>query len=1327
MTTANLFVTWQRDGNGSLQWTYGNWGGKGWSMGHFNETNNLLDRRVRALNDDPLDQAFKKHDIAYEDAMLKWKASPQNDANTRMFWQEIVAADEKMLGDINTLRVTGQLGNPPGIAPASSQYIAAAQATAAFNLVLVPDHQKYLATNAAPEKSLGSFPSSNAFELASVLSPTASPISIPTDSATRVSTSYMTDASANDHLVVIKSGGTVWDAYVSQKGSATGFKEWTEFKSAVAASNPDVADLNKVSAGTTLYLPEKMSDGSVTYNFAGGTSINTKGNEYHMVVPNAEGGQTVYERVADDFGYTTHQVSTNKQGQVILEHTGHQSTLDATIQPTKLQEQTDTNHDGQLDRSHMSWIGTNGHVWGEVVETEIPTVPTQNLPQLQQSIENVQSVNNHEQTYVLEVAALRDMVGLPTSQKVWGGVNLMHGTSASEEFIRGWESANSVLKDFAQNVDFTGMTATSTWGQSWNGLSVPSVWPTNNTPPTWTASNPEATQINRMTELMQSIDDFYVKSGYQPYTQQFSGGVWTGVAEWGNGSTGYDFMPYYVDFMPSFNDPVIDFGFNYEYYAPVALDLDSDGVELIRQEQSNAYFDVKGTGFKHHVGWVGADDGLLSIDLNGDGKIDQAKELSFALWTADTNDTDMQGLATVFDTNHDGVLNQTDAQFGSFRIWQDKNGNGVTDVGELHSLSEMGIQSVGLTLQSVDWASGGNKISGFGTYTRIDGTQGLSADVDLGYTGSGWQYSQQNGMTRLAQSSGLKYATLSFAQTVDAATEGVDGILGSSGSDVLKTTGAKTVVLQGEAGNDTLQGGVGDDWLSGGAGADSLSGGAGDDTLLMDTHDGNAIDGGTGFDVAVVTNASGVTLDLGPANLEAIIGGDGHDSFRNTGVGRVVMIGGAGNDTLRGGQGDDVLQGGAGRDVLIDQTWGNDTYLYGRGDGADTLQEGGWGSNADRLVLQNIRSTEAQFAREGQNLILDFSAGDQVTLLNYYDRKTNVVVERIEFSDGVVWAQKDVAIELMQGTVGNDILSSSEAFERDLYIGGKGDDVFTDAEFASDDIYQYSRGDGKDTLTDQGSSTRGDKLTFVNITSSEVQTSRAGQDLLLTLSTTDQIKITGYFNTFGSNKIETIEFANGVSWTDKDLLNAPIRGTTGNDTLQGTSSFFDHLIFNPGKGNDTLKGGSSNDTLVFSRGDGQDVFADTSALDHDKIIFSDIKASEASLKKSGNDLHITLGAGDSITVKQHFGFFSSGQVESIEFSDGTIWGSNKLSASAFGSSVFDGLISPIPPLNPLTTIAPVISPATSSIGISLNPSMFNMTPPVFQSFQDTNHQQKAVL
>ena len=47
---------------------------------------------------------------------------------------------------------------------------------------------------------------------------------------------------------------------------------------------------------------------------------------------------------------------------------------------------------------------------------------------------------------------------------------------------------------------------------------------------------------------------------------------------------------------------------------------------------------LKGDGYKHNIGWVGADDGFLAIDTDGDGRISAANELSFALWTVDPND-----------------------------------------------------------------------------------------------------------------------------------------------------------------------------------------------------------------------------------------------------------------------------------------------------------------------------------------------------------------------------------------------------------------------------------------------------------------------------------------------------------------------------------------------------------------------------------------------------------------------------------------------------------------------------------------------------------------
>ena len=188
----------------------------------------------------------------------------------------------------------------------------------------------------------------------------------------RNSASYITDDSANDHAVVIKTGGTVWDIYALQKNDSTGFKSWDEFKEAIAASNPNIADLNKIPAGTTLYLPEKFKDGSITYNYANGVSLNSNrvNGEYHMVVPDGAGGTIVYSRKADDFGYTVREVHTDKTGGVTLDYTGTQATLDAEIKPLGF-EWSNSQETGkvQVFANNSSITSVEDKVTGDITET----------------------------------------------------------------------------------------------------------------------------------------------------------------------------------------------------------------------------------------------------------------------------------------------------------------------------------------------------------------------------------------------------------------------------------------------------------------------------------------------------------------------------------------------------------------------------------------------------------------------------------------------------------------------------------------------------------------------------------------------------------------------------------------------------------------------------------------------------------------------------------------------------------------------------------------------------------------------------------------------
>ncbi|WP_411880470.1 calcium-binding protein [Polaromonas sp. YR568] len=771
----------------------------------------------------------------------------------------------------------------------------------------------------------------------------------------------------------------------------------------------------------------------------------------------------------------------------------------------------------------------------------------------------------------------------------------------------------------------------------------------------------------------------------------------------------------------------MDFGFDYSYYAPVALDLDGDGIELVRQEVSNAYFDVKGTGFRNHVGWVGADDGFLAIDINADGKIDQAKELSFALWTDAPNDSDMDGLRAVFDTNHDGKISSADEQFSKLRVWQDKNGDGLTDAGELKTLAQAGIANLSLTVAATQWSSGGNKVDGFSTYTRTDGSVGMSADVELGYTGPGWQSSVGGNLVRLTQGGGLSFGLAQgSALNIDVNASGLSGAVGGAGADSLSTSGNQGVMLQGDAGNDVLAGGAGDDWLSGGTGSDALNGGAGDDTLLIDAEDLQAkLNGGAGFDIAVVTGAVGVTLDLGPANLEAAIGGTGNDVLSNSGYGRVILAGGAGNDILKGGRGDDVLEGGTGNDQLSDLADGSDTYLFSRGDGQDTIEDKSF-SGADKLVLQNIASGECTFSRKGPDLTLVFGQGDQVTVRNYYDASNSYRIERVEFSDGVVWTARELAIVLVQGTSGNDSLGSTQLQERDIYAGGKGNDAFTDT-FGGNDTYIFARGDGQDTIMDEGMGANDDRIVLDNISSTEALLSRTGQDLILGLGPNDQITVRNYFSSFGWNKVEHVEFADGVVWDGIQMNAAAIRGTVGDDNLSG-GNFSESNRYIGGKGNDTItdsQGGS--DTYIFTRGDGQDTIIDSgmSSTD-DRVSLTDIKSTEVTLSRTGQDLLIAMGAIDRITVKNHFDLLGTGKVEHLQFADGVEWGSAKLDTAA-PAAVSSPVLAPVlipaipwislTPLKPVTSIAPiapivlapvVVPPVIPVISLTSPPSLIGV-------------------
>ena len=138
---------------------------------------------------------------------------------------------------------------------------------------------------------------------------------------------------------------------------------------------------------------------------------------------------------------------------------------------------------------------------------------------------------------------------------------------------------------------------------------------------------------------------------------------------------------------------------------PIIFDLNNDGVLETTDINNGIYFDHENDGFAESSAWVGDNDGILVIDSNNNGDIDNASELL----TAET-------LAS-FDTNEDGIIDENDTNFANLKI--------LKGDGTLLPLAEAGITSINLNTTSTEITDeNGNQQFASGTFTRADGTTG---------------------------------------------------------------------------------------------------------------------------------------------------------------------------------------------------------------------------------------------------------------------------------------------------------------------------------------------------------------------------------------------------------------------------------------------------------------------------------------------------------------------------------------------------------------------------------------------------------------------------
>lgn len=160
---------------------------------------------------------------------------------------------------------------------------------------------------------------------------------------------------------------------------------------------------------------------------------------------------------------------------------------------------------------------------------------------------------------------------------------------------------------------------------------------------------------------------------------------------------------------PAYVDP-------YLCSSPIIVDVTGNGAAL-SSYAAGVSFDLDCDGTAEQTAWTTAstDDAFLCLDRDSNGTIDDGSEL-FGNLTLQYTTTTPNGYfalsvldATAVGGNHDGVITSSDTAFTSLRLWFDDNHNGVSESGELKTLSQVGVTILWIGFVETPWQdSNGN-------------------------------------------------------------------------------------------------------------------------------------------------------------------------------------------------------------------------------------------------------------------------------------------------------------------------------------------------------------------------------------------------------------------------------------------------------------------------------------------------------------------------------------------------------------------------------------------------------------------------------------------
>ena len=666
------------------------------------------------------------------------------------------------------------------------------------------------------------------------------------------------------------------------------------------------------------------------------------------------------------------------------------------------------------------------------------------------------------------------------------------------------------------------------------------------------------------------------------------------------------------------------------------LDLDGDGIETVGiSPGAPILFDHDADGSRTGTGWVKSDDGLLVLDVNGNGVIDSGRELfgdNTRLGNPANNVNATNGYQALaqHDSNGDGKINSTDAIYSQLRVWRDLNQDGISQANELQTLAQTGIASIGVagTASNTNLGNGNTQVFS-GTFTRSNGTAGqsgvaeLSGSLLLASNNFYRQFTDNPALTPAAKALPQMQGSGWVRDMREAAS------LGTPAAAVLQQRLAAFAAATTKTQQMALLEGVIEAWATTtGAVKSAVQRPVGIWTLnVRPAGLTTTTSQSTGGAVTTLTAAGSAFLNK--LSLLEVFNGDNFFTLTAPDAnGNVRLASGGG-----GGSGTGAAAGGP-IEVNLSQAQ------------VDSINSS-WAALADSVYTSLVMQTRLRPYLDSIELVVDASgvSFDTAKLGASLDvlRQNNATValldllELVRFAGdtlkavGFVWAPKllgwlgelpadspmlleAAALGVLRagaaGTVNADVYqgdTSANYFSAgkgdDALGGGAGNDTLNGGDGADtlqggagndsldggtgNDRYRLAAGAGIDRISDYDTTAGNvDVVSFAGVASTAVTaTERRGSDLFIQYGTSDQLTVLRYFDTsYPGFQIEQFQFSDGVIW-DRAAIYARFMtyGSALADNITGLGNA-DNRIYGL-DGNDTLNGGLLADTLDGGAGD----------------------------------------------------------------------------------------------------------------------------------------------